>query len=76
MRKRAQKRSELPRSVTNVEYFGLSIGQIVHVKCRDYEGLARIVGEPPQGPGINVYTTDRRRLLVSGEDIQEATEPS
>lgn len=77
MKKRAQKLSELFRThFTNIEYFGLSKGQIVHVKTTDYEGLARIMGDPPQGPGIYVYTTNHRSLLVGGENIAEATEPS
>ena len=76
--KRAQTFAEFEASGdrSNVGYLGLKLGQRVRVRSPLYSGWATVVGEPPQGPGVNIQTESSRKiLLVSGETIREATEP-
>jgi hypothetical protein len=75
MRKRAEKLATMP-NCGNIRYYGLHQGQVVHVKCTDYEGLAVITGQPPQGTGIYLRTPQGRQLWLGGEQILEATEPT
>lgn len=75
MKKRKQRLFELPRGSGNTEYYGLCKGQRVMLQGSRYRGSAVVSGEPPQGPGIYV-DTKIGKLLVSGEEIAEATEPS
>lgn len=78
MRKRLQRFEELPRGCGNIEYYGLRKGQIVHVNATSagYQGVAKIVGTPPQGTGIYLVTPHGEKLWLIGEEIVEATEPS
>jgi len=57
----------------NIEFFGLHKGQIVHVDCEKYKGMARVSGSPPQGTGIYVTAPGGKQYWVSGEDIREST---
>lgn len=77
MKKRRQKQDDLPIGCNNLEYYGLHVGQKVAVKSAQFTGPALIKGTPPQGPGIYaVAIVNGKTLLLAGEDIAEATEPS
>jgi hypothetical protein len=60
----------------NIEFYGLKLGQIVHVRSKGYTGPAKLTGTPPQGAGIYAVTPQGNKLWIDGEDISEATEPS
>ena len=84
MRKRKQTFAELDAALrarginvaNNIEFLGLRLGQTVNVRSKEYTGLAKITGTPPQGTGIYVVGLQGQKLWLSGEDILEATEPS
>lgn len=56
----------------NITYCGLHVGQIVHVKSKQYTGLARLTGTPPQGTGIYAVGERGQKLWLDAADIREA----
>jgi len=84
MRKRKQTLAQLDaelrtrgiHAANNIEYVGLSLGQVVNVRSKGYTGPAEITGTPPQGTGIYAVTPQGMKLWLDGEEIKEATEPT